>query len=221
MEKRETDDGGGHMSGRNLLRPGEVAEIANVHPETVRRWVREGEISAEYTPGGHARIPASELIRLGLLSSPQKALLYVRVSDQDEGLLPAALQHLVAFAMEHEYQVIEIVQEVADGDLDRESLRKIRRAFRQGQCEYGTIIVERNDRLLLTGADEFARWIAPIEIVEAGVHSEAARSAYNREVLLDLYWPLADTLAMEGQPPEDIQHAVAEGLELIAEKLHL
>lgn len=45
-------------------RIGEAAEILGVRVETVRRWEREGKITASRTPGGQRRIPASDVARL-------------------------------------------------------------------------------------------------------------------------------------------------------------
>lgn len=45
-------------------RIGDAAEILGVRVETVRRWEREGKITASRTPGGQRRIPASEMARL-------------------------------------------------------------------------------------------------------------------------------------------------------------
>lgn len=43
----------------------EVAEIAGVHEQTVRVWIREGRLQPLPLPRRPFRIPASELERLG------------------------------------------------------------------------------------------------------------------------------------------------------------
>ena len=41
-----------------------VAADLAVHANTVRRWIRIGEVEAVRTPGGHYRVPTRELHRL-------------------------------------------------------------------------------------------------------------------------------------------------------------
>lgn len=44
-----------------LLTVSQVAEELNVHPQTVRAWIRAGSLKAHHTPGGHARITRAAL----------------------------------------------------------------------------------------------------------------------------------------------------------------
>lgn len=41
---------------RELLLPHEVAAWLRVEPATVSRWVKSGELTGTYTPGGHVRV---------------------------------------------------------------------------------------------------------------------------------------------------------------------
>jgi excisionase family DNA binding protein len=43
---------------------GEFADELGVHRETVKKWCREDQIQYSRTPGGHRRIPHTELQRL-------------------------------------------------------------------------------------------------------------------------------------------------------------
>ena len=47
----------------NLVPIGEVARIFGVTVATVRRWEREGKISAQRTPGGQRRFDRAEIER--------------------------------------------------------------------------------------------------------------------------------------------------------------
>lgn len=47
----------------DLVPIGEVARIFGVTVATVRRWEREGKISAERTPGGQRRFDRAEIER--------------------------------------------------------------------------------------------------------------------------------------------------------------
>jgi len=42
----------------------EAARILRVVPGTIQRWTKEGRLKAEFTAGGHRRIPLSEVQRL-------------------------------------------------------------------------------------------------------------------------------------------------------------
>ena len=66
-----------------LLRSGEVAKRLGLHPLTVRRWVKEGKISA-VPIGREARIPITEVERLLGEQRAGIMLLYARVSGHDQ-----------------------------------------------------------------------------------------------------------------------------------------
>ena len=48
---------------RYWYRAGEVAKAINVSPRTVRRWVVEGRLKAQRTPGGRLRFAAADVMR--------------------------------------------------------------------------------------------------------------------------------------------------------------
>ena len=66
-----------------LLRSGEVAKRLGLHPLTVRRWVKEGKISA-VPIGREARIPITEVERLLGEQRAGVIILYARVSGHDQ-----------------------------------------------------------------------------------------------------------------------------------------
>ena len=43
------------------LRTSQAAKRIGVHEDTVRRWVRQGQLPAYYTLGGHVRIDTDDL----------------------------------------------------------------------------------------------------------------------------------------------------------------
>jgi excisionase family DNA binding protein len=205
--------------------PGKAAAALGVHPATIRRWVDEGRLpGAVHTAGGHVRIPPEDIERLRGNSGCGKALLYLRVRDESERkYLAAGLAHLMMYAMRQGYSVTRVVSEVGPGvDGDRPKLAEIRQEIQHGEPGYEAIIVERPDRLLLTGGDEFIRWAAPaIRVEVAGASCPEADTAYRRELLVDLFYPLADALALRGVTPARIENIVSKGLEGMAEALGL
>lgn len=48
----------------NLLRPKEAAKVLGVTTQSLANWERSGKIFVKRTPGGHRRIPESEVRRL-------------------------------------------------------------------------------------------------------------------------------------------------------------
>ena len=208
-----------------FMSPGKAAEALGVHPATVRRWVDEGRLpSAVHTAGGHVRILPEDIERLRGNSGCGKALLYLRVGEESERkYLDAGLAHLTRFAMEKDYSVTRVVSEVGPGvDGDRPKLAEIRQEIQHGAPGYEAIIVERPDRLLLTGGDEFIRWAAPaIRVVVAGASCPEADAAYRCELLVDLFYPLADALTMCDVPPARIENVISKGLVGMAEALGL
>jgi excisionase family DNA binding protein len=54
----------GGESVSELLRVPEVAQRFSVHPNTVRNWLRSGELRSLRTPGGHYRINPEDVADL-------------------------------------------------------------------------------------------------------------------------------------------------------------
>lgn len=52
------------MKQKEIYGTNEVAKILGVSPTTVWKWCKEGKIKCGKTPGGHFRIPRSEVERL-------------------------------------------------------------------------------------------------------------------------------------------------------------
>lgn len=48
-----------------LLRVSEASRLLSLSRPTLMQWIRDGRIRSERTPGGHHRIPQSEIDRLG------------------------------------------------------------------------------------------------------------------------------------------------------------
>jgi len=59
------------MVREKLLRPKEAAEALGVSTQSIVNWSHNGKIKVLRTPGGHRRVPESEVDRL-LSSVPEK-----------------------------------------------------------------------------------------------------------------------------------------------------
>jgi molybdopterin-binding protein len=65
-----------------LLKPQDAARLINVSYPTMKQWIYQGKVKSVKTPGGHHRIPRSEIDRLSGNSKAQAA----------KGKKPAGLQ---------------------------------------------------------------------------------------------------------------------------------
>ncbi len=54
------------------LTPAEAAKLLGVSYQTVKQWIYKKRIRSVRTPGGHHRIPASEIRRLGASVAPAR-----------------------------------------------------------------------------------------------------------------------------------------------------
>jgi len=205
------------------LTPGEAAKELGVHPATLRRWVEAGRLPGTVqTPGGHLRLVPEEVDRLRGKNGLGQALLYLRVGDESERrFLDLGLAHLTRCAVERGYSVARVVSEVGAG-FERPGLDELRAEIQHGKQGYEAILVERADRLLIAGGGEFIAWAAPaVRVQVMGASCPEADAAYRRELLLDLFYPLADALALRGVPPARAEAIIARGLDGIAEALGL
>src|ERR1700737_1486847 len=66
-----------------LLRISKAAHELGLHPFTVRRWIKQGKIQAVRV-GLEARIPRTEIERLGGKADERLLVLYGRVSGQGQ-----------------------------------------------------------------------------------------------------------------------------------------
>jgi len=55
---------------RGHLTPGEAADLLGVSYQTVKQWIYRKRIRSVRTPGGHHRIPRSEIARIGGAPAP-------------------------------------------------------------------------------------------------------------------------------------------------------
>jgi excisionase family DNA binding protein len=59
--------------GEKFLRTSDVAKMLHVSPKTVSRWAKEGRLPHLSTLGGHRRFPSSEIEKLMIELSGERA----------------------------------------------------------------------------------------------------------------------------------------------------
>lgn len=67
----------------NLYAPCKAAKMLGVTTKTLKLWEKAGKIRCVRTPGGHRRIPESEIRRLQGLRDPQSTGVMYKVVEKD------------------------------------------------------------------------------------------------------------------------------------------
>lgn len=73
----------------DVMTPEEVAEILKVKPETIRRWLRRGELSGSCTPAGWRLTPADLETWLDKYSNAKPVSASTPLAAQAPGSAPA------------------------------------------------------------------------------------------------------------------------------------
>jgi excisionase family DNA binding protein len=173
-----------------LLTLQEACRRLGIHPNTLRKWDRQGKIRVVRTVGGRRRIPESEVERLmGFvkLDVSRKAVIYVRVSSHDQkqkGDLERQKQSLLDYAKSRGYEVTAVLEDVASGlNEKRKSLSKLFNLVERR--EIGVIIVAFKDRLTRFGFSYLERYFSSHGVRIEVVNGEEPRDAY-QELVEDL-----------------------------------
>jgi putative resolvase len=173
-----------------LLTLREACRRLGVHPNTLRKWDREGKISVVRTVGGRRRIPESEVERLIGFVKPdasRKAVIYVRVSSHDQkqkGDLERQKQSLLDYVRSRGYEVVAVLEDVASGlNENRKSLSKLF-GFVDGR-KIGVVAVAFKDRLTRFGFRYLERYFSSHGVRVEVVNGEEPKDAY-QELVEDL-----------------------------------
>ncbi len=173
-----------------LLTLNEACKRLGIHPNTLRKWDRQGKIRVIRTVGGRRRIPESEVERLMGTIKPNmsiKAVIYARVSSHDQkqkGDLERQKQSLLEYAKSRRYDVVAVLEDVASGlNEDRKSLNKLLDMV--GRREIDVVIVEFKDRLTRFGLRYLERYFASHNVRVEVINGEEPKDAY-QELVEDL-----------------------------------
>ena len=123
----------------------EASRILGVHPQTLRKWAREGRIDYIRTEGNQRRYDVDSYLGQ---SRPAQTVCYCRVSSKKQS---ADLNRQVAF-MRERYPDAEIVSDVGSGlNFNRKGLLAILERLHQG--DKLRIVVAYRDRLARFGTE--------------------------------------------------------------------
>ena len=144
------------MTEDKLLSVKEVCRILGISESTLRRWEREGKIKVIRTPGGKRRIPESEVKKLlgekeeKLRTMKIRCVIYARVSgNSQKDDLERQIEALKKYALERNYEVIDIITDIASGlKTNRKGLKKL----------FKYVIQRRINVVLITWKDRLTRF---------------------------------------------------------------
>ncbi len=113
---------------KKYLKVSELAEMLNLHPSTIRCWIRSGYVNAMRTRGGHYRISNEEVKRiLEAREEGRRAVIYVRsrfLGLRDE--LERRVEILRRYCHRKNYRVVKVIKEMSsfEGE-ERKGLMKL------------------------------------------------------------------------------------------------
>ncbi|MFC7198955.1 IS607 family transposase [Halospeciosus flavus] len=165
---------------------GEFADELGVHPQTVKRWCRNGDLDYTRTPGGERRIPHRELRRLAGDTRPtDRVALYARVSthgQKDNGDLDRQLDQLTDYAHDHGWTVENTYTDVGSGlNEDRRGLNSLLDDVQD--ADYGRVLLTYEDRLTRFGFSYLERYFDCYGVTVTVIEDETDKSA--QEELVD------------------------------------
>ncbi|MBC6476376.1 MAG: IS607 family transposase [Hormoscilla sp. GM102CHS1] len=91
--------------------PAQAANLLGVHPESLRRWEREGKITSYRTPGGQRRFLKREIERFAGIELPTTTVCYARVSSYSQR---DDLERQLEYLRLH-YPEAELISEIVGG----------------------------------------------------------------------------------------------------------
>jgi putative resolvase len=161
----------------NYSTPRQAAEHFGVCLHTLRRWEKDGIITAIRTPSGQRRYLINSYA--GLSKTNQRTILYARVDRLHQ---KADLDRQIAKLLEL-YPSAELITDIASGlNFKRKGLRSILEAVRTGNVS--SIIVAHKDRLARFGF-ELIEWLCQLDETKIVVLNQDNLSP-EREIVEDL-----------------------------------
>lgn len=142
----------------NLLNIKEAAAFLNVHPDTLRRWDRDGKLVPVKTDGGHRRYQQEALDEyIGIHRKKEEKVelpvaTYARVSSHEQkkkGDLDRQSQRLSEYCAKKKLVVGEIIKDVGSGLSDT----------RSGFLKLGKLVVEKKiSKIIIEHKDRLTRF---------------------------------------------------------------
>lgn len=188
-----------HVKLEKHYRIGEAAKVLGLATINLRGHIKKGRVKAVRTPGGHFRIPESELLRLTGQSRKEedtpegkkKCVIYARVSSQKQakaGNLERQVERLHKYAWEQQLNVVDVIKDVGSGLSEtRKGITKLFKHTEEHNMDY--VLVEFRDRLARIGYRYIQDYLASNEVEilvkESDKKEEASDEDLNKELVRD------------------------------------
>lgn len=134
----------------------EASVLLGIHPQTLRRWEREGRVTPELTPGKHRRYDVADLRRCMGHNDPRPdnhvTLAYARVSSYDQkDDLERQAHVLESFCAAHGW-AHEVIRDLGSGlNYEKKGLKLLLKRICSG--EVTRLVITHKDRLLRFGSE--------------------------------------------------------------------
>lgn len=141
-----------------LYRTGEVAERLGVSKMTVLRWIKAGKIKA-FRIGREYRVPENEILRILEGKTPNKTVIYARVSsgDQKEDL-ERQIEYLKNYCTAKGYHITKTITDISSGlNENRKGLKQLFKLVESG--EVTRVVITHRDRLTRFGFKYLERYL--------------------------------------------------------------
>lgn len=170
-----------------LLSVSQAAELLGVSTNTLRRWEREGKLTAnERTEGNQRRYRLSSIRPEMLRNDKQKklTLAYARVSSHDQKEdLQRQRKMLEMFCSANGWQY-EVISDLGSGmNYHKKGLRKLLEAIIEGQVS--RLVLTHKDRLIRFGA-ELVFSICEVKNVEVLIMNRGENATFEEDLAKDV-----------------------------------
>ena len=170
------------------LSPAEACDLANVTPQTLRKWDRDGRVHCIRTGGNQRRYNRNELLTiLGLKKfrdASKYTIGYCRVISSSQPDALARQETIVSAFCEQNGYAYRIIKDVASGlNYQRKGLMELLQAVVAGKVE--RIVVHYRDRLARFGV-ELIEQILSLYDVELVIINQTCDIANDQELAQDV-----------------------------------
>ncbi|MDR3165867.1 MAG: IS607 family transposase [Synergistaceae bacterium] len=170
-----------------LVSIGEAAQALGVDITTLRRWERQGKISAEHTAGGHRRYDLAKLCpSLVRAKSDQsrKTVAYARVSSHDQSDDLERQKQVLELYCARQGWIFEVISDLGSGiNYHKKGLKRLLAAILDGQV--GRLVITHKDRLLRFGA-ELVFAICEAKSVEVVILNQGEDASFEEDLAKDM-----------------------------------
>jgi putative resolvase len=169
-----------------LYRIGQAAQLLGVSTSTLRRWEREGKITAERTEGKHRlyRLSQFKISKTQQSVRDRKTIAYARVSSSDQRADLDRQKKVLEMYCAHHGWKFELVTDLGSGmNYYKKGLKKLLNAILEGNV--GRLVLTHKDRLSRFGA-ELIFALCEAREVEVVIINSGTETKFEEELAKDV-----------------------------------